>query len=217
MCPPSGPLTSPSIHAQPVSQAGHSPRGSWLTKQHWPWTSARGSGFSGPCSVPIPPLSRCAHTAPLAGFHPQPQAGPLHRTCAAATSTQTFTQPHPGEPDRLAHTLLHSALPHPQPSLRPSLAGWQLPRPCSTYSKIWATHGVLKVLRAHVCHVLGRSNSRINTGLCVWCRHQGVQALERPFTLHTAASPRGLTGLTGTERAPEGARSTPCPRVSSPT
>lgn len=112
-CPPSGCLTClPSIHALPWAPKHHSPLKSGNLPSplgRLPWQRLS----PGACFVPLPwPLRRWAQHICLSGFHPQSAAGSTHRAMRGRR-LYPFIQPHPGEPDRLAHTLTRLAHSHP--------------------------------------------------------------------------------------------------------
>ena len=165
--PPCGHLTCPSIYPCPRP---------WHMKGHRPWKSGSQPSprvfCSGPCFVPfLSPLSRYARHS-LSGFQPQLTAGltQAKRLVSAAAHTQTFIWPHPGEPDRLMHTLARlPAMPPPHPPTKLPQGRHSPPTaPPPLKSRPHTDlHVILKVFQAGVGGTPVRPDGRMGTGLCV--------------------------------------------------
>ena len=145
----------------------------------------------------LSPLSRYSQHS-LSGFHPQLMAGltQAKRPVSAAAHSQTIIWPHPGEPDRLAHTLACLPVtPPPQPNLpredilHPLLHLLRNPGHMQIFT--WSSRSFKQELVAPLSGLMaGRAQD------CVWVWTSGRWG--QPRTLHTAVSFRGLTRLTGT-------------------
>lgn len=150
-----------------------------------------------PCFVPfLSPPSRYARHS-LSGFHPQLTAGltQAKRLVSAAAQTQTFIWPHPGEPDRLTHTLACLARPHPPtkpPQGRHSPPTAPPPLKSRPHTDL---HVILKVIQAGVGDIPVRSDGRMGTGLCVGMDIRKMGPV--PNSAHSVGF-RGLTRLTVT-------------------